>query len=91
MLQRCADAGISVKYGRKVLQRLHAVGPARKALQSALASKSCTCEKLKAALTAAKGCRGLLSDHLVQVCNSHPSAEQLLSAGIGWAVASIRS
>lgn len=67
MLPRCADAGISVKYGRKVLQRLQAVGPARKALTSALASRSPGLVELEEALGAAKVCRCLLEDDLMQV------------------------
>jgi hypothetical protein len=68
MLPRCVDAGISVKYGRKVLQRLQAVGPARSALQAALASQPCELEQLDAALAASRICRSLLEDELVQVC-----------------------
>lgn len=67
MLPRCADAGISVKYGRKVLQRLQAVGPARKALTAAVASKSPGLSELEEALGAAKVCRCLLEDDLLQV------------------------
>lgn len=70
MLPRCADAGISVKYGRKVLQRLQAVGPARVALTEALAAADNTASlaELEAALGAAKSCRCLLDDQLLQVC-----------------------
>ncbi|KAF6256099.1 hypothetical protein COO60DRAFT_149160 [Scenedesmus sp. NREL 46B-D3] len=67
MLPRCSDAGISVKYGRKVLQRLQAVGPARSALQAALAAQPRACEELDAALTACKSCRCLLEDDLLQL------------------------
>jgi hypothetical protein len=67
MLPRCSDAGISVKYGRKVLQRLQAVGPARSALQAALAAAPSCCEELEATLSACKSCRCLLEDDLLQV------------------------
>ncbi|WIA12109.1 hypothetical protein OEZ85_012183 [Tetradesmus obliquus] len=67
MLPRCSDAGISVKYGRKVLQRLQAVGPARTALQAALAAQPCSCDELEAALSACKSCRCLLEEDLLQV------------------------
>ncbi len=67
MLPRCAEAGISVKYGRKVLQRLQAVGPARKALAAALAARSPRMPELEEALGAAKVCRCLLEDDLLQV------------------------
>lgn len=67
MLPRCSDAGISVKYGRKVLQRLQAVGPARSALQEALAAQPCSVEALEAALSACKSCRCLLEEDLLQV------------------------
>jgi hypothetical protein len=67
MLPRCSDVGISVKYGRKVLQRLQAVGPARSALQAALAAAPCCCEQLEAALSACKSCRCLLEEDLLQV------------------------
>lgn len=76
MLQHCSDAGISVKYGRKVLQRLQAVEPARRALQSALSAQPCVYEELEAALSACKICRCMLEDDLVQVC-----ARQLRTAG----------
>ncbi len=36
LLPRCQDAGISVKYGRKVLQRLQAAAPSRTALLAAV-------------------------------------------------------
>lgn len=74
-LQSCSDAGISVKYGCKVLQQLQAVGPAREALQSALGSEPFAYEKLEAALSGAKGCRCLLEDNLVQVSDSQPSVD----------------
>jgi hypothetical protein len=67
MLPRCAEAGISVKYGRKVLQRLQAVGPARKALSTALAARTPRLPDLEEALGAAKVCRCLLEDDLLQV------------------------
>jgi hypothetical protein len=67
MLPRCAESGISVKYGRKVLQRLQAVGPARQALMSALASNPPGLAELEEALGAAKVCRCLLEDDLLQV------------------------
>jgi len=67
MLPRCVDAAISVKYGRKVLQRLQAVGPARNALQAALAARSISLAELETALAAAKSCRCLLEDNLLQV------------------------
>lgn len=67
MLPRCSDAGISVKYGRKVLQRLQAVEPARRALQTALSAQPCSMEELEAALTACKVCRCLLEEDLLQV------------------------
>jgi hypothetical protein len=70
MLQRCVDAGISVKYGRKVLQRLQAVGPARSALQAALGSRIVLMDELEAALGACKSCRCLLEEELVQVRGS---------------------
>lgn len=70
LLPRCAECGISVKYGRKVLQRLQAVGPARKALVAALTAAAAGLSQLdvlEEALAAAKPCRCLLEDDLLQV------------------------
>jgi hypothetical protein len=72
MLPRCAESGISVKYGRKVLQRLQAVGPARRALAAALAARppGPGLAELEEVLGAAKVCRCLLEDDLLQVSGS---------------------
>lgn len=69
MLPRCAESGISVKYGRKVLQRLQAVGPARRALVAALAAgpPGPGLNELEEVLGAARVCRCLLEEDLLQV------------------------
>ncbi|KAF8071205.1 TANC1 [Scenedesmus sp. PABB004] len=85
MLSRCAESGISVKYGRKVLQRLQAVGPARAALQAALAAEPRSCAELEAALGACKSCRCLLEEELVG------AAEELLAGLLEEAAAEARA
>ncbi len=66
LLPRAADAGISVKYGRKVLQRLETVGPAREALSQALGRRGgSTGEELEAALKLARPAASLLDPALL--------------------------
>ena len=68
LLPLCVATGVSVKYGRKVLQRLEAVGPARAALLQATAvaeGEALSSANLAAALQAAKVCRSLLQDDLL--------------------------
>ncbi len=65
MLPVCVEAGISVKYGRKVLQRLQALGPARRALRAALAAHDKAA--LEEALKACKSVRCLLDERLMHV------------------------
>lgn len=66
LLPRVAAAGISVKYGRKVLQRLEAVAPAREALRAALAARPRTAGLLEAALKLARPAACLLDAPLLQ-------------------------
>uniref|UniRef100_A0A7R9V4H4 Uncharacterized protein n=1 Tax=Chlamydomonas euryale TaxID=1486919 RepID=A0A7R9V4H4_9CHLO len=65
LLPKCSDASISVKYGRKVMQRLEGVGPARAALETALAAAPPSRVDLQAALTLAKPVRCVLDNNLL--------------------------
>eukprot|EP00798_Chlamydomonas_sp_ICE-L_P032123 gene32123-16642_t len=60
MLPRVQETGISAKYGRKVMQRLEAVTPARQALLEALSSDPPSRQALDAALKLAKPVQSLL-------------------------------
>jgi hypothetical protein len=64
-LPTVAKAGISVKYGRKTLQRLEAAAPVWGALRAAIASAPPVRADLQAVLAAAKPVRNLLDAALV--------------------------
>lgn len=68
MMGRCCSVGISVKYGRKVLQRLEAVGPAREALAAALAAEpgSLRSSDMEAVLRECRPCRSLLDANMLR-------------------------
>jgi hypothetical protein len=53
------------QYGRKVLQRLEAVGPARSALQAALSAQPVRSTELEAAIKAARPAAVLLDPQLL--------------------------
>jgi hypothetical protein len=63
--ESAAKAGISVKYGRKTLQRLEAVAPVWGALRAAIACVPPVRADLQAVLAAAKPVRSLLDAALV--------------------------
>ncbi|GAX74144.1 hypothetical protein CEUSTIGMA_g1593.t1 [Chlamydomonas eustigma] len=70
MMGWCVDAGISVKYGKKVQQRLECVGPARAALKAAVIMEPPQRFELQAALKRAKPVRSLLDPALVALAES---------------------
>ena len=84
LLPCCIEAGISVKYGRKVLQRLQAVAPARSALEAAVGCGDRGSRgDMEAALAGCKNVRcmleeGLLSkaDELLQQLTAAEEEEQ---------------
>lgn len=59
------QAGISVKYGRKVLQRLEVVAPARTALREAMNAQPRKSSQLEAALKNARPAASLLDPQLL--------------------------
>ncbi|KIY99648.1 hypothetical protein MNEG_8316, partial [Monoraphidium neglectum] len=84
MLPRAAAAGISVKYGRKVLQRLQSVEPARAALRAALSAPPAAPAALRlagveAALAGCKSVRCLLDERLLAAAEA--AAERLRREG----------
>ncbi len=74
LMAACVEAGVSVKYGRKVLQRLEAVGPARDALRAALSAEPPSLAALQAALALAKPVRSLLAAE--EVARAEAAAER---------------
>lgn len=78
LLPVCNEAGISVKYGRKVLQRLEVVAPARASLQSALIPPW-SAANLEAALRSARPAASLLNPALLtsaEAALEHCKAEE---------------
>lgn len=66
LLPCCTQAGISVKYGRKVLQRLQAVAPARAALEAAVACGAAGSKgEMEGALASCKNVRCMLDEGLL--------------------------
>lgn len=66
MIEPVAAAGVSVKYGRKVLQRLEAVAPGRAALRAALNVTPHTVAGLEEAMGVARPALALLEPELVE-------------------------